>query len=413
MKEQIKALVRRNLSEKRIILFGAGKVAQEFYAKHKNKLKISHCVSNLSDEWGEKKFLQELDVIEFKKENIKPEDYLVVCGPFAFRGLEIQLLNCGFSMFEHFTESSIAESLLSNKKIALFRGSCILRDIYECIVKSKAFTDEYTAIYATDNYVASKYDNRVLYYASKICDCYIYSYRILRQDKVYLFGDDDLPADCQKISVSNITFPGYWPQADPEIRNSNKYLIHPYNSKRDLVFYHTLYRMEDVNVNKMVEDGMSADEIYRIVSAPDYYEEKPVKRNLKVAFKSLQIAEQFADIKVMDYIKEYYDKKLVFQNFSHMHKCVIWTYVHRLLEKLGIDTAECEMLEEQSPTYIHHGGDIPIYPSVAKILGLDWIDESTQYEIMTYHGVVNMTFEQYIMHYVDYTEKVREIMKAW
>ena len=96
-----------------------------------------------------------------------------------------------------------------------------------------------------------------------------------------------------------------------------------------------------------------------------------------------------------------------------MHKCVIWTYVRRLLERMGIEYSECELLEEQSPEYIHHGGDIPIYPGVAKLLGLDWINELTQYEIMTYHGVEKMTFEQYIRHYVAYTEKVREIMKAW
>ena len=413
MKEEIKRLVRKNLAEKRIILFGAGEVAQIFYTNNRDKLNISHCVSNLSDEWGSKKFMQELDVKEFKSEEIKKDDYLIVCGPFAFRRLEIQLINCGFCMFEHFVESSIAECILSNKKIALFRGSCILRDVYECIVKAKAFSEEYTAIFATDNYVTSKYDNRVLYYASKICDCYIYSYRILRQDKVYLFDDEDLPSDCQKISISNITFPGYWPQADPEIRNSNKYLIHPYNAKRDLVFYHTLYRMEDVNLNKMIEEGKSEDEIYNLVSADDYYEEKAVRRNLKVSFKSLQIAEQFADIKVYDFIKNNYDKRLVFQNFSHMHKCVIWTYVRRLLERMGIEYSECELLEEQSPEYIHHGGDIPIYPGVAKLLGLDWINELTQYEIMTYHGVEKMTFEQYIRHYVAYTEKVREIMKAW
>lgn len=412
-KEQIKQLVYKNLVTKRIILFGAGQVAEEFYMRNKDRLHISHCVSNLPEEWGQKKFLGQLDVREFQMEEILDEDYLIVCGPYAFRRIEIQLLNCGFCMFEHFTESSIAESLMTNKKIALFRGSCILRDIYECIVKSETFMNEYTAIYATDNYVASKYDNRVLYYASKICDCYIYSYRILRQDKVYLFDDDDLPADCKKISVSNITFPGYWPQADPEIRNSNKYLIHPYTMKRDLTFYHTLYRMEDVNVNRMIEEGKGVEEILHSVSALDYYTEKEVNRNLKVAFKSLQIAERFADITVMDYIKDNYNQKLVFQNFSHMHKSVIWTYVRRLLEKMDIDIKECDLLEKQSPEYIHHGGDIPVYPSVAKVLGLNWIDASTQYEVMTYHGVEKMTFEQYIRHYVTYTEKVREIMKVW
>lgn len=413
MKEEIKAKSRKKLLEKRIILFGAGEVAEKFYFVNRNKINISHCVSNLKEQWGKKKFLDELDIKEFRAEDIGENDYIIVCGPFAFRQIEIQLVNCGFRMFEHFIESQIANSLLENKKIALFRGSCILRDIYECIVQSQAFTEQYTAIYATDNYVVSKFDNRVLYYASMICDCYVYSYRILRQDKVYLLTEDDLPADCRIISVSNITFPGYWPQADPEIRNSNKYLMHPYNSKRNLVFYHTLYRLEDININQMIEAGKEADEIYKLVSASDYYDEKMVKRNLKVSFKSVQIAEQFADIRVMDFLKENYDKRLVFQNFAHMHKCVIWTYVRRLLETMGVSIEECDRLEANSPEFIHHGGDIPVYPSVAKVLGLNWLDESTSYEIMTYHGIEKMTFEEYVRHYVEYTKMARNIMSIW
>lgn len=412
-KEQIIIKSRENLLEKRIILFGVGEVAQKFYQKNRNRLKISHCVSNMKEQWGKQAFLNELDVVEFKSENIGPNDYLIVCGPFAFRQIEIQLINCGFRMFEHFIESSIAECVLENKKIALFRGSCILRDIYECVITSKTFTEQYAPIYATDNYAVSKFDNRVLYYASKICDCYIYSYRMLRRDKVYLLTDEELPKDCVKISVSNITFPGYWPQADPEIRNSNKYLIHPYNSKRDLIFHHTMYRLEDTNINRFMDEGKEFEEIYSLISSKDFYDEKAVKRNLKIAFKSVQIAEQFADIKAMDFIKDNYDKRMLFQNFAHMHKCVIWTYVRRLFEKLQLASEECDALEEMSPKYIHHGGDIPIYPSVARALELTWYDENMKYEIMTYHGVEEMTFEQYVRHYVEYTKRAKEIMASW
>lgn len=412
-KEQIKVNTRKSILNKNIILFGAGEVAEEFYYKNKDLLKISHCVSNIRKQWGECNFLGVLDIREFRADQIGKDDYLIVCGPYAFRQIEIQLLNCGLQMFEDFVESSIAECLLKNKKIVLFRGSCILRDIYESVLTAHTFNEQYAAIYATDNYVTSKFDNRVLYYASKICDYYVYSYRILRQDKVYLLTDEELPSDCFKISMSNITFPGYWPQADPEIRNSNKYLIHPYNMKRDLVFYHTMYRMEDININRYIEEGKGFEEIFQLLSRRDYYDPKMVRKNLRVAFKSLQIAEQFADIGVIDFLKENYQKKMLFQNFSHMHKCVIWTYVRRLFEKLHLSVDECDQLEEKSPNYIHHGGDIPIYPSVAESLELEWYDKNMKYEIMTYTGTKEMTFEQYVAHYVEYTQKARKIIEMW
>lgn len=412
-KEQLKDIARQNILNKRIILFGAGKVAVEFYQKYNDILNISHCVSNLKREWGSKKFQDELDVLEFRSEDIKETDYLIVCGPYAFRQIELQLLNCGYKVFHQFVESKIAECILSGKKIALFRGSCILRDIYECILKSERFGEQYVSIFGTDNYVASKFDNRVIYYASKICDYYIYSYRILRQDKIYLFTEKDLPKGCKIISVSNITFPAYWPQADSEIRNSNKYLIHPYNMERDLIFYHTMYRLEDRNLNRMVEEGMILTEIWKQVSSDDFYTDKEVIRNVKIAFKSLQIAEKFADVGVLDFIRENYSKRMVFQNFAHMHKCVIWEYVRRLFAAMEIEDDECGQLEAESPEYIHHGGDIPVYPSVAMHMGLEWINEDTTYEIMTYHGIKHMTFRQYVEHYVEYTQKAQKIMASW
>ena len=412
-KERLKETTRESLLNKRIILFGAGAVAKEFYQKYKDILNISHCVSNIKKEWGSKKFQDELDILEFRSEDIRETDYLIVCGPVAFRQIELQLLNCGYKAFQHFIASEMAACILSGKKIVLFRGSCILRDVYQCILKSKRFQEQYAPVFGTDNYVDSKFDDRVVYYASRICDYYIYSYRILRQDKIYLITEEDLPKGCKRISVSNITFPAYWPQADPEVRNSNPYLIHPYNIERDMNFQHTVYRLEDRNLNRMVEEGMSLPEIWKQVSAEDFYSEKEVRRNVKVAFKSLQIAEQFADIGVIDFIRENYDKRLVFQNFSHLHKCVVWNFVRKIFAAMGIDDGECEQLEAESPEYIHHGGDIPVYPSVAKHMGLHWINEDTTYEIMTYHGVVNMTFRQYVEHYVEYTQKAQKIMAAW
>ena len=412
-KEELKASARENMMNKRIVLFGAGKVAVEFYRKYKDILNISHCVSNLKREWGSKRFQDELDVLEFRSEDIKETDYLIVCGPYAFRQIEPQLLNCGYQMFLHFIESEIAECILSGKKIVLFRGSCILRDIHECILKSERFGRQYVSIFGTDNYAVSKFDNRVIYHASKICDYFIYSYRILRQDKIYLITEEDLSQDCEIISVSNISFPAYWPQADPEVRNSNRYLIHPYNIERDVVFYHTMYRLEDRNLNRMVEDGWNLSQIWEAVSSEDFYSEKDVRRNFKVALKSLQIAEKFTDVRVMDFIESTYNKEMIFQNFSHMHKCVAWAYVRRIFALMGVDTNECDLLEAQSPKYIHHGGDIPVYPSVAKHMGLDWINEDTTYEIMTYHGVEHMTFRQYVEHYVEYTYKAQKIMASW
>ena len=77
-KEEIKALVREKMSSKRIVLFGAGVVAEEFYEAHKDLLNISHCVSNIQKEWGEGAFMEgELDVRQYRPEDIEENDYII------------------------------------------------------------------------------------------------------------------------------------------------------------------------------------------------------------------------------------------------------------------------------------------------------------------------------------------------
>lgn len=70
-------------------------------------------------------------------------------------------------------------------------------------------------------------------------------------------------------------------------------------------------------------------------------------------------------------------------------------------------------IEEEAPDHIHLGGDVPIYPSVVKHLQLDFINDTTKYEIITGEGSVYMTFAEYIEHYAEYTKKAMEIMRIW
>ena len=70
-------------------------------------------------------------------------------------------------------------------------------------------------------------------------------------------------------------------------------------------------------------------------------------------------------------------------------------------------------LEEEAPKHVHQGGDVPIYPGVAKYMNLDFVNENTKYEIVTGRESVYMTFTEYIEHYVEYTRKAMEIIRLW
>lgn len=412
-KEQIKDIVRNQLSTKRIVLFGAGVVAEEFYLEHKDKMNITHCVSNMESEWGKQAFLGELDVCKYRKEDIEEGDYMVVCGPFAFRTIELQLYADGWKFYEHFVESKIATAIFSGKKIALFYGLCILRDVHKCLIQVPAFDKEYSAVFTQTNKGQSVVINRLLYHMKDICDLYVYTPKILDRDSAYSLSESDFKEDCKIVSLSNLLVSLYWPEISIEATSFNDFYIHPYNSRRDSDFYHTLYRKADLNINKMVSNGDSTEKIMKVLSSDEYYSENEVKKNFRITMRSIDIAERRVDVRIGDFIKETYNKKMLYQNYTHPTKYILWEYVRRLLQVIGIPDKDTWTLEEKCPRVIHEGGDVPIYPSVAKNLNLEFVNESYRYEVMTGNGIQYMTFREYMEHYIEYTRKAMKIKMMW
>lgn len=405
MKNKIKKNVLHKLKNQKIILFGAGKVAEDFYVEHKDLLQISHCVSNLKREWGEGAFLGELDVKKYNKEDIKDGEYLIVCGPIAFRSIETQLEKDDLVMYEDYVESSIASAILKEKKIALFYGQCILRDIYGCIIQIPAFESEYASIFTQTVTGQTVVMNRLLYYAKDVCDLYVYTPKILDRDSMYSLHADELPLDCKIISISNLVVPLYWPQVSPKLDKYSDYYLYPYSIKRDAIFGHTLYRREDINIDRMVLEGLSTKEIVERVSDEKFYSEKEVIKNKDIFFKSVAMAEKGVDITIRDYMEETYSTVLLYQNLVHPTKDVIWQYVKRLLNMLNLHQDNIKELMDILDNPAHQGGDVPIYPSVAKHLKLDFYDAHQKYEIMCGDGIVLMTFKEYIEHFTEYTRK--------
>lgn len=413
MKNKIKSLVRERLSDRRIILFGAGKTAEEFYKKYGESLNISHCVSNYHKEWGEAVFLGKLDVRKYVRSEIQENDYIIICGPMVFRDIELQLNADNMYMYEDYVESHIAGVIMENKKIALFYGQCILRDIYKCLIQVPAFNKEYAAVFTQTAWIEATVINRLLYYMKDISDLYVYTPKVLDLGSIYSLSLNELPADCEVVSISNLVLSLYWPQIDIKLVHVNEWYLHPYHSERSTDFYHTLYRHEDCNIIRMIQEGKTVREVVDTLSSEDFYSEEEVLKNKNLSMKLIGMAENNVDITMQDFIKDNYHKGMLYQNFAHPNKVIIWEYVSRFLSKIGISTHEVEELRRCSPEHIHQAGDVPIYPSVVKHLKLEFIHEDIQYEVLTGNGIVYMDFKEYTAHFAEYTKKAMEIVQTW
>ncbi len=401
------------LQNKEIVLFGAGMRAHEFYEMYKDKLNFAFCVTNTSTEWGEKRFCGELDIRQYQAQELKGRYYVVLGVFIAFDNIASQLECDGYAMFEDFIDYRVAEAVLEDKKLALFYGTCILRDVYYSLGSVPAFTDQYVSIFVQGNIKEKDTiaEIRRLYYAKDICDIYVYANKLLHPSEAYNMQRKNLPADCKMIGVSKATFPGYWPQLHNMGYNANWLfeVAAPFDNK----FWHLMYSREDANITRLVEEGKSPEEICRILSADDYYSEKELKKHLRICFKTLKMAEKGLEVKVGDFIKSQYQAKMLWQDFTHPKKALLWEYVKQVLGHLEICEEALDEIIKEAPEYIHRSSDMPIYPSVAKYLGLSWIDENTRYEVMTCKGIRLMTFKEYVIHYASYIQAVLKIRKGW
>lgn len=413
MKEKLKQRVLDNLQNREIVIFGAGIMAHEFYEKYRNKLNFAFCVTNNSSEWGEKRFCDELDIRQYRAQELKGKYYIVLCVYLAFDSIASQMECDDYIMVDDFIDYKVAESILDRKKLAFFYGTCNLRDIFHTMEQIPAFVEQYVSVFLQFRSNETMSEIRRLYYGKEFCDAYIYARKWINLSEAYNMQRKDLPMDCRMIGVSNITFNGYWPQMTRNILEYNEDWLFEVVAPFDNYFWHLMYAKEDTNITKLVKEGKTPNEIYKIVSADDYYNERELKKHLRVSFKTLNMAEKGLDATIGTFIQERYKEEWLYQDFTHAKKAVLWEYARQILEYLGVHEEAFATIMEESPEYIHRSSDMPIYPSVAKLLNLTWINEDTKYEVITCEGIQLMTFKEYVLHYAEYIQRTLEIKESW
>lgn len=409
MKARLRQKILDYLQKREIVIFGAGIMAHEFYERYKNKLNFAFCVTNDSREWGKKRFCGELDVRQYSVQALKGKYYIVLCAYLAFDSIASQMECDGYDMFHDFVDYKAAEAVLDGKKLAFFYGTCILRDAYHLLERVPAFVEQYVSVFmqASPEEKETMAEFRRFYYGKALCDTYVYARKLIHDN----MQKKDLPSDCSMIGVSNVIFSGYWPQLHNMRYNENWLfdVMAPFDNN----FWHLMYTREDANITTLVKEGKTPEEIYKILSADDYYSEKDMNKHLRICFKTIEMAEQGVDVKVGDFIRSQYKKKQIYQDYTHPKKSVLWEYAKQILEHLDVYDEHLENIMEESPEYIHRSSDMPIYPSVAKILDLPWVDANIRYEVITCKGIQLMTFKEYVLHYAEYTQAALKLREGW
>lgn len=409
---EIRETVRHRLENGNLILWGYNEAAKAFYRKYKDKFTIKGCVTEqrkhpayLLDE------TKEMPIVLWDEYEGGENDYIVIfAAPFVH--IENQILAGGLLIFEEYVDSNLAEYVLSGKKVAIVAGNCQIATICDFLREIKNFTEEYIVLRFSTHYWKSRYSLKSLSYLKSLCDLYICMQH--EEEDIHFFTKEELPESCKIVRLPSALCSLYWPQLKVGRENArNEFFMEDKSYKQ-----HGAFEYGDVNINRMIEEGRSVSEVTDKLGADDFYSEESVKKHVTRVLRTLEYEEDGCDIKISDFIKENYKEKMLYRDLTHMQPVLIWEIVKRILKYLHIDTAEAEKMEQSgcnavAQSYDTHCTQIPVYPGVAKHMGLAWYCEDIRYDVTFYNGLRKLTFEEYIRSYMEVCGTIKRLREEW
>ncbi|MCI8830500.1 MAG: hypothetical protein HFG43_05860 [Lachnospiraceae bacterium] len=429
-KERLKQKIRNKLLNKRIVLVGTGKESANFYNNYGDRLKIEIITANyfLGKALEEYNFIGGVETKKISElDPKKNSDYfyiIAIAYDVSYLTVSFQLEEMGLSYGEDFIDYNIAEAILSDKKILITAGDCLLDAIAIGLDYYTAFKEKYYVKHFW-NLGRSKFFNKLYYRMAKICDFYVMNRHLIDPYNFY-FEKDELPKDSQIILIATPEFRGYWPQTPKKESVVNKYHIFPHDG-HPVGFV----MREDMNINSVIDNDEKIDIKSLICRLQDenFYSREYVIRNYDVSINILKHAERDCDVKISDYFIDNMSAKKTAKEYSHYQNALILEICRRLVEYLEPNQHREKDLELKVKGDILPFTEMPIYPCVAKYLGLNEITENTKYKIRTYkgsdffvdpytynkvyYGIEELTFAEYVERYYEYCMTAKKLMKVW
>lgn len=420
--EQIHALVLERISTCKLVLWGYTESAKRFYSQYKQIYNISACITEQAEH---PTYLiddtKELPIIGWNEYVMESNTYILVFArPFVH--IENQILAHGLQIFEEYIDSELAECILSGKKIAIVAGNCQTVTVCDFLKQLESFTNKYVLLRFSTHFWKSRYSLKSLSYLKNICDLYICMQH--EEGDIRFFSNEELPETCEVIKIPNALCRLYWPQLKMNFEKAhNEFFLLDQKRKQ-----HGPFEYGDININEEIKKAVSSfptvkdefilDGMLKKLTCDDYYSENVIQKHINMVLRGLEYNENGCDIIISDFIKENYKKVMLYRDMAHMQPILIWEIVKRILKFLNIDTHEAEMLEalgtsEVEKSFASHCTEIPVYPSVAKHMGLEWCDKETTYDVTFYNGIKKLTFEEYVRSYYYVCSRMHQIMQEW
>lgn len=394
----------RFISQKKIVLFGAGNYATKFYEDFRDILNISFCISNDSKQniftINTKEVCPVRRVVDYHKDK---DEYIILCAADT-KKMSSQMSDMGYLYGIDYADSDFFRVLWGEQKIVLCYGVCYIRAIRNCLNYSQGFSQKYASWYFLDYLEKNAVEYFLFQTLLKICDVFIYNTYVskegVRQNKTYL---NKINKKCLAIKIPFITFQGFYPIYTGEPIYKKSFCVTPVRGG------YSPFAHVDPNINELICQKKTVNEIKKIVGDLDFYKKDMLQANLEIELKKLELIERETDICIHSFIVKNLRKKRLFLDNNHMSNEIIIQIAAQILKQLSLeDDLDRESILEKILLYTT---EIPIYPSVIEKLQLKQYYGSPQYKLFTFSGYQMVTFEEYIERYVDFCTIMRNYMQ--
>ena len=429
-KEKYKQEILNSLLNKKVVLVGTGTESADFYNSYCNLLNIDMITANYFLTDALEKFHLKSEVEAKKINELKiggNSDYfyiIAIAYDVSYLAVSFQLEELGLLYGKDYIDYSIAEAILCGKKILITVGDCLLDAISIGLNYFDTFKEKYY-IKHFYNLGRSKFFNKIYYRMAKICDFYVMNRHLMDPYRFY-FKKEELPKDSEIIFIATPEFRGYWPQTPKKESVVNKYHIFPHDG------YPVGFVMrEDMNINSVIDNKEKIDikSLIRRLQDENFYSREQVIKNYNISINVLKHAEKDCHIKISDYFINNISTKKTAKEYSHYQNDLILEICRRLIVYLEPNLCKEEYVNTEVKNDILPFTEMPVYPSVARYLKLDYITEKTKYKIRTYkgndffvnpytfnkvyYGIEELTFAEYIERYYEYCMAAKKLMKVW
>lgn len=167
-----------------------------------------------------------------------------------------------------------------------------------------------------------------------------------------------------------------------------------------------LWLRGDNEINHMVEEQYTEEEILAKVSGDKYWTKQEIVENFEHELRKISILDRFSSFPIYSFIRENYQKMEVFVDGTHFSVYLHIYLANEIAKYLHIELiSDPDIIEKVIKT---QRSTMPIYPCVKQALGIDIEDRYRFYHIRK-NEIEYLSFKEYIKKYIRYIADIQDI----